>query len=327
MLGGVTTQRDSLLWTLEEISHLVSNSGHPDETLRNIVELIQRTFDTDVCSVYLLEPDRATLVLAATVGLAARQRRTGAHAADRRPGRPGRRAADAAGRRRRNRAPALQVLQRSGRRPVSLVPRRPADRQRPAARRARRPDDRAARVRARRRADADDGRRAAGVDREPRAHAGTIRRARPSPAGSARAEHVVELGSRHGEPLPGDRSHALARARSQSDRAAPADFRRQARRAGVRARPAQPHQLRVPPHAGAPDVDAHLGCPKRGRALGASGRVLLRRVRAARVGSDLLGRPRHPRRRSHQIGVGSRNPARRHRPFLRPGLLHAALRS
>jgi starch phosphorylase len=69
MLGGVTIQRDSLLWTLEEISHLVSISGHPDETLNNIVRLIQRTFDTDVCSVYLLEPDRSTLVLAATVGL------------------------------------------------------------------------------------------------------------------------------------------------------------------------------------------------------------------------------------------------------------------
>jgi starch phosphorylase len=65
----VTTQHASLLWTLEEISHLVSNSGNPKETLANIVQLIQRTFDTDVCSVYLLEPDRATLVLAATVGL------------------------------------------------------------------------------------------------------------------------------------------------------------------------------------------------------------------------------------------------------------------
>jgi GAF domain-containing protein len=65
----VTTQHESLLWTLEEISRLVSHSGHPQETLDNIVQLIQRTFDTDVCSVYLLEPDRATLVLAATVGL------------------------------------------------------------------------------------------------------------------------------------------------------------------------------------------------------------------------------------------------------------------
>src|SRR5215203_901075 len=69
MLGRVTTQHDSLLWTLEEISHLVSHSGHPDETLANIVRLIQRTFESDVCSVYLLEADRSTLVLAATVGL------------------------------------------------------------------------------------------------------------------------------------------------------------------------------------------------------------------------------------------------------------------
>ncbi|HZN11627.1 MAG TPA: alpha-glucan family phosphorylase, partial [Blastocatellia bacterium] len=38
-------------------------------TLANIVQLIQRRFETDVCSVYLLEPDRANLVLAATVGL------------------------------------------------------------------------------------------------------------------------------------------------------------------------------------------------------------------------------------------------------------------
>jgi glycogen phosphorylase len=59
----------SLLWTLEEISHLVSGSGNPSETLTNIVNLIQQRFSTDVCSVYLLEPDRTTLVLAATVGL------------------------------------------------------------------------------------------------------------------------------------------------------------------------------------------------------------------------------------------------------------------
>lgn len=61
----------SLLWTLEEIGHLVSSSGNPSETLGNIVHLIQRRFATDVCSVYLLEPDRSTLVLAATVGLRA----------------------------------------------------------------------------------------------------------------------------------------------------------------------------------------------------------------------------------------------------------------
>jgi starch phosphorylase len=59
----------SLLWTLEEISRLVSHSGSPAETLTNIVHLIRRRFDTDVCSVYLLEPDRSSLVLAATIGL------------------------------------------------------------------------------------------------------------------------------------------------------------------------------------------------------------------------------------------------------------------
>src|SRR5216684_2469201 len=59
----------SLLWTLEEISHLVSHSGDAGETLTNVVLLIQQRFLTDVCSVYLLESDRASLVLAATVGL------------------------------------------------------------------------------------------------------------------------------------------------------------------------------------------------------------------------------------------------------------------
>ncbi|MBS1786988.1 MAG: alpha-glucan family phosphorylase [Acidobacteria bacterium] len=69
MEESVTTYEGSLLWTLEEISHQVSNSGNPAETLANIVKLIQQRFATDVCSVYLLEPDRSTLVLAATVGL------------------------------------------------------------------------------------------------------------------------------------------------------------------------------------------------------------------------------------------------------------------
>ncbi|MGE3178639.1 MAG: alpha-glucan family phosphorylase [Vicinamibacterales bacterium] len=58
-----------MLWTLEEISRLTSGSGNPSETLDNIVRLIQQRFETDVCSVYLLEADRSNLVLAATVGL------------------------------------------------------------------------------------------------------------------------------------------------------------------------------------------------------------------------------------------------------------------
>lgn len=61
----------SLLWTLEEISRLVSHSGDPSETLNNIVKLIKQTFKTDVCSVYLLDSNRSNLVLAATIGLRA----------------------------------------------------------------------------------------------------------------------------------------------------------------------------------------------------------------------------------------------------------------
>src|SRR5260370_5303126 len=59
----------TLLLTLEEISQLVSHSHHPGETLTNIVRLIQRRCQTDVCSVYLLIPERQELVLGATVGL------------------------------------------------------------------------------------------------------------------------------------------------------------------------------------------------------------------------------------------------------------------
>src|SRR5271155_4230974 len=55
--------------TWEEIAHLASEPGKPAETLMNVVALIARRFGTDVCSAYLLEPDRANLVLAATLGL------------------------------------------------------------------------------------------------------------------------------------------------------------------------------------------------------------------------------------------------------------------
>jgi glycogen phosphorylase len=54
---------------LEEIANLAQESGKPAETLMNVVALIARRFKTDVCSAYLLEPDRNNLVLAATLGL------------------------------------------------------------------------------------------------------------------------------------------------------------------------------------------------------------------------------------------------------------------
>src|SRR4029077_11690499 len=69
MIHPAPAQDDSYVLTLEEIGNLAAEGGKPAETLMNVVALIAKRFQTDVCSVYLLEPDRANLVLAATVGL------------------------------------------------------------------------------------------------------------------------------------------------------------------------------------------------------------------------------------------------------------------
>jgi glycogen phosphorylase len=59
----------SQVLTLEEITNLTEEGGKPADTLMNVVALIASRFNTDVCSAYLLEPDRSNLVLAATLGL------------------------------------------------------------------------------------------------------------------------------------------------------------------------------------------------------------------------------------------------------------------
>src|SRR5258707_2195802 len=59
----------SYVLTWDEIANLAAEPGKPAETLMNVVALIARRFGSDVCSAYLLEPDRAYLVLAATLGL------------------------------------------------------------------------------------------------------------------------------------------------------------------------------------------------------------------------------------------------------------------
>jgi starch phosphorylase len=69
MTDPVALTSGSALWNRDELTRLVSESGDAAETLTNVVRLIKARFNTDVCSVYLLEPDRSTLVLAATVGL------------------------------------------------------------------------------------------------------------------------------------------------------------------------------------------------------------------------------------------------------------------
>ena len=58
--------------TLEQIAALARDGSRPADTLMNVVALIASRFRTDVCSAYLLEPDRSNLVLAATLGLSPR---------------------------------------------------------------------------------------------------------------------------------------------------------------------------------------------------------------------------------------------------------------
>jgi putative methionine-R-sulfoxide reductase with GAF domain len=59
----------TLVLTLDELSNLTAEGGKPADTLMNVVALIAKRFRTDVCSAYLLEPDRSNVVLAATLGL------------------------------------------------------------------------------------------------------------------------------------------------------------------------------------------------------------------------------------------------------------------
>src|SRR3984957_20397181 len=67
--NGACSLDASYVLTWDEIANLAAEPGKPAEPLMNVVALIARRFGTDVCSAYLLEPDRANLVLAATLGL------------------------------------------------------------------------------------------------------------------------------------------------------------------------------------------------------------------------------------------------------------------
>ena len=136
-----------------------------------------------------------------------------------------------------------------------------------------------------------------------------------------RAKLLVELGRRFGQPLSRGRARPLARTQAQSDFAPVGDAALCASSAGRRARAARPDQLRLSPPARVPRGRHHVGRGARRRAAPPPCRVFLGRVRPARVVSDLFGRPRHPRRRSHQERVRPGHSARWRRPVLRAGLL------
>jgi starch phosphorylase len=67
----LSDSQETQVLTSGEITSLSESAdgGKPAETLMKIVALIAARFHTEVCSAYLLEPDRTTLVLAATLGL------------------------------------------------------------------------------------------------------------------------------------------------------------------------------------------------------------------------------------------------------------------
>lgn len=64
-----TEASQARIFSGEEISALMEESGKPAETLLRVVQLIANRFQANVCSIYLLEPDRTKLLLAATSGL------------------------------------------------------------------------------------------------------------------------------------------------------------------------------------------------------------------------------------------------------------------
>ena len=57
------------LRVLEHVNEVAADGGELSEVLQRVVEVIARRTDTDVCSIYLLDPRNARLTLSATTGL------------------------------------------------------------------------------------------------------------------------------------------------------------------------------------------------------------------------------------------------------------------
>jgi phosphotransferase system enzyme I (PtsP) len=66
-----TTRRESMpdLMILEDISTLIGHSQDLQETLNSIVRIVAERMETEVCSLYILEPKKNRLTLWATMGL------------------------------------------------------------------------------------------------------------------------------------------------------------------------------------------------------------------------------------------------------------------
>ena len=317
-------EANARLWTLEEIGQLVSRRGSPSETLANIVELIQRRFPPTSAPCTCWSPT-ARPGAGRHDWPASGQRRACAHAPHRGARRPGGATGDSRRSwRTRRRIPASSTSARRAKIPIapSSACRSSITGCSRASWSCRRS---AARFDERRCADAGDGRRTAGPDRERSADAGPVRGAGASAARRARPEPVVELGQRIDERSSGKSTRCCGASATTTrscccGRCRPPQLEARVSQLALHSRINYAYR-RLQEYLQSTQT---WGAAPRRRALGAAGRLLLRRVRPARIDSHLLGRPRHPGRRPHQERVGPRHPARRHRAVLRPGLFPPA---
>ena len=67
----VFTSYGVLLWLpdLRPWAEVVARSHDLRETLNNVIDLVAKRLDADVCSIYLTDADLRTLTLSATIGL------------------------------------------------------------------------------------------------------------------------------------------------------------------------------------------------------------------------------------------------------------------
>ena len=317
-------REENYVLTLEEIGNLAQEGGKPAETLMNVVALIARRFQTDVCSAYLLEPDRANLVLAATLGL-----------------RP-----ECIGTLRMAMHEGLAGLVAEQVRPVAVeqVERHP-------------------RFKYFREAGEDAYQSFLGVPLIDQGVLQGVLVVQTIESRVFREDEIRMLVEAAAQVAPVvseartlDRFIAPAQERLWSlarnlwwswdhdstslfrdldpvrwrqlnhnpDLAADRDSAGEAGAPRRRTGAARPHQLRVSPPAGISAGGSHLGRDACRRSAAAAGGVFLRRVRIARIASDLFRRLGRARRRPHQERVRPGHSADRHRSVLRPGLFPAA---
>ena len=311
--------------TLEELSALTREGGKPAETLMNVVALIARRFQTDVCSAYLLEPDRANLVLAATLGLrrecvgtlrmALHEGLAGLVAEQVRP----------VAVERGKEASAFQILRRGGRGAIPFLPRGSAGGSRSPARRAGGADGGGAQLSRRTKCGccAEAAAQVAPVVSEARTLDRFIAPAQERLWALAR-NLWWSWDARHHQPVPGPGSGALAGAEEQSHFAARRISAGGAGAAGggaaLHSRINYAYRRQQEYLQSGPDV----GRDARGRAAAAAGGLLLGGVRAAPIGADLFGRTGGAGGGPYQERVGPGHPVDRDRSVLRAGLFPAA---